>query len=486
MDESFKKLLNYSNNFELFAKEILDLQVKPYHKEWINLFENNNFVSLLAPRGHGKSIMVGSYIIWNILRNPLVRVLLVTINQDKANEMMNYIQGQLIGNQKILEIWGDQRDPAHWSKTSFNVLNKTGKPKIHREPTLTVYGVTGGMVGGHYEIIILDDITDQKNSRTEHRRNDLVVWYNQTLLPMRWKDGKVISIGTKWHELDIHRYFQKDTGYKSRVYKAVTFEPDDEQKAKGMSPQVLWNDVWPYDRLMEMKSKIGSVAFSMQFQNEVVASEDAGVRWDWIERARNGYDMPERPYKVYMGVDFASKGKDTDYFSISVIAIKNDCVYLIDSFRGNMFMNEQFDQIYKYDDKWNPTRIAVDSAAMQKAITQDLGVKYPGMPIVPVKPSIVNDKETRYQRLAALFEANRIFLRPDLTIYVDEIMMFPRGSHDDTLDSLVFAIQASFSEEELKAIDWDRIPSLIYSTKTRKGNVSTKKFKPKSYNVIKV
>jgi len=481
LSDNDKDILIYSSDCEKFMKEILGLEVKWFHREWIKLFENNNHISLLAPRGHGKSILVGAYILWRVLRNSLIRTLIVTINQDKANEMMTFIQNHLTTNEKIKELWGELKDPSNWSKTSLTVRNITGIPKTHREPTLQVLGVTASMVGGHYDLIVLDDITDQKNSRTLHRREELVRWYNMTLTPMLEPEGKMISIGTTWHELDIHSTFRKDSNFKTRIYDAIRFEPDEEQKKEGQKPQVLWPERWPYDKLMRIKSQIGSVAFSMQYRNQIVSAEDAIIKWEWIERSRNNFRYIEPPYQVYMGVDLASKGEHTDFFSISIIAIKDGFVYLLDGFRGDLTMKEQFKKIIELDSKWRPSRIGVDSAAIQKAITDQLIEDNPTLPIIPIKPSIVNDRMSRIQRLSVLFETNRLFLRPDFVIYADELSMFPRGAHDDTIDSLTFAIQASNVQNDEINIDWERIPNLITTKTTSSSNL-----KRKSYNVIKV
>jgi len=54
MDADIKRFLKYSTNIEAFIKDILNLECKPFHREWLRLFEDNRYVSLLAPRGHGK------------------------------------------------------------------------------------------------------------------------------------------------------------------------------------------------------------------------------------------------------------------------------------------------------------------------------------------------------------------------------------------------------------------------------------------------
>ena len=103
LSDKEKEILIYSTDCEKFMKEVLRLDVKWFHREWLKLFETHTHISLLAPRGHGKSILVGAYILWRILRNSLLRVGIITINQDKANEMMGFVQNHLMTNVKVKE-----------------------------------------------------------------------------------------------------------------------------------------------------------------------------------------------------------------------------------------------------------------------------------------------------------------------------------------------------------------------------------------------
>jgi len=75
-------------------------------------------------------------------------------------------------------------------------------------------------------------------------------------------------------------------------------------------------------------------------------------------------------------------------------------------------------------------------------------------------------------------------LNPSLVIWVDEMISFPRGSNDDTLDSLCYAIQASQDNNGLTHIDWDRVPDLISIRKDGRERIrdTGKRYR----NIIKV
>jgi len=469
------KYLRYSTSPVLFIKEILDWECKWFHQEWIELIDKNPNVALLAPRSHGKTTILVGYILWRIVTNPNIRILIVTINQDKANEIMTLIQKNLEFNDKLIEVFGPQKGYSDWSKSTLRVLNAKVSTK---EPTLQVLGVTSSMVGGHYDLIILDDVTDQKNSRTDHRRRELTRWLESTLMPMLEPSGKIVSIGTKWHQSDIHSYFQNLDKYETRVYQAIIEEPDDD----GKGGKVLWPERYSFEKLNEIRNTYGNVAFMMQYQNEYISDAESPIKFEWVQNAVDGYPgkiMP--PYFAYIGVDLASAGEESDYFTISVVLEKDGIYYVVDGYRGHITLSKQFEIIYNYYSKWEPVRIGIEQAAQQKSIIENLIEKYPSLPIVPIKSSIVSDRMSRVMRLSVLFETERIMLNPNLGIWVDELISFPRGSHDDTIDSISFAIQSTQELDDTIEIDWDLVANV---TSARK--VETKKPRKKIMWDIKV
>ena len=468
------KYLKYSADPVAFMEDILDLTCKDFHKEWISLFENNDNVSLMAPRGHGKSTIVGGYIIWKIVTNPDIRILIVTINQDLANTTMDFVQRHLQGNEKLIEIFGTQKGTTDWSRSAIRVASAK---RVTREPTLMVMGVTSSMVGPHFEMIICDDITDGKNSKTDYRRKELLRWFNNTLMPMlEPKDSKLISIGTKWHQDDIHTYFNGLESYVCKRYQAILQEPDEENDIEA---KVLWPDRFSYDKLVQIRQTYGNVAFMMQYQNEFISDEESPIKFEWVQDALAGYKNILPPYETFIGVDLASKGEESDYFSLMVVAAKDGVFYAVDGYRGHITMSKQFDIIKQYYNKWQPMKIGIEQAAQQKMIIEDLIEKNPGLPIVPITASIVNDKMSRVQRLSVFFETHRIFLNPKLESLSDELISFPRGAHDDDIDSLSYAIQCSVDDDPGVVVDWNLVADVI-TARTSKPSRSH------SFNVVKI
>ncbi len=443
----YKELLLYANDPVRFMEDILGLELKWFHKEWIELFEKNKFVVLLAPRGFGKTTIVGGYIIWRIVRDPDIRALIVTINQNKANEMMSFVQHHLEKNHKLIEIFGEQRGTGEWSRNQLRVKRQGMTGVAHKEPTLEVLGVESKMISGHYDLIVLDDITDLDNSRTEHRRRQLQDWYSHILLPMLLPDGQIIDIGTRFHQNDIHGFLMSKPSYVSKVYKAII----DEEKKK-----VLWPERFPYEKLCEIREQIGRAVFAMQFQNEFITTEDAIIKYDWIKY----YDEAPQGLKRYLGVDMSAGGEKGDYFVVIAIGIdQNGDIYVLDILRTKATLFRQFDLIKAMAAKWEPIRIGIEANAMQKLFTDEL-IRSTTLPIKPIKSTI--DKVSRVEQMSVLFETGRVFLPyKGSEELVDELIMFPKAQYDDCVDALSFAIAVSREQ----TYDWNEMFRIISMNK---------------------
>ena len=218
MEENNKDLLkvfSYAASSAKFIKEVLGLEVKPFHKEWLDLLQDNNRIVLLAPRSTGKSLIISGYLIWCICQNPSIRVLMVTMNSTKADEMMTFIKSNLESNQKLIDIYGEQKS-RNWSSSEIRIKNR-GQGRIHKEPTLTVLGVGSSQVSSHYDMIILDDIMDNINCLTRSRREKIEQWYNLALVPMLEPLGKIITTGTRWHSDDFYNYLMDKSIFTTKI-----------------------------------------------------------------------------------------------------------------------------------------------------------------------------------------------------------------------------------------------------------------------------
>lgn len=81
-----------------------------------------------------------------------------------------------------------------------------GRPRPGRiHPTMSAYGVGGSITGARADEILVDDVLDRDNTRTAYQREEVFNWWHNSLLSRRKsRVGRVVVIGTSWHEDDLY------------------------------------------------------------------------------------------------------------------------------------------------------------------------------------------------------------------------------------------------------------------------------------------
>jgi len=93
---------------------------------------------------------------------------------------------------------------------------------------------------------------------------------------------------------------------------------------------------------------------------------------------------------------------------------------------------------YKY---WNPESVVIESKASGLPLTYEL--RKMGIPVINFTPSKGNDKHTRVNAVAPLFESGCIWAPLNQNFaqeVIEECAAFPYGDHDDLVDSMTQAV----------------------------------------------
>src|SRR5262249_17254169 len=144
--------------------------VRPFHQQLIAFQESARDTCLqLAPRGYGKStILTITRIIYEIVKNPNIRILIAANTQLQAEVFLREIKAHFERNERVKEYFGNFASEDKWDTREIIVAPRTSTAK---ESTITCVGVGGPVASRHYDIIIADDLVDEENSRTETQRD---------------------------------------------------------------------------------------------------------------------------------------------------------------------------------------------------------------------------------------------------------------------------------------------------------------------------
>ncbi len=431
-----------------------------FHDEWYRLLEPMNDPShfsplpghplalknfhLEAPRKHAKSECTSiNYPSWLIGNYPEIRILIVSKTAELANQTVAAIKNRIENDPNYISVFGNlkPKNPQKWTDTEFFVKRK----EISKFPTLRGCGIMGSLTGGGFDLIIADDIIDEENVYTQCQREKSSRWFFKVLLTTLFSWGACLVIGTRWHYADLYSELitppeKGGKGWPFKVYKAIQ---NYEAISKGESPKVLWPEVWPYERLKKKCDDIGSVYFLSQYQNDPTSMEGDLLKSEWLHpwNEKDAAFEPAHNLPKYAGVDPALG--EGDLFAISTFIYDRDANqgYLYDVWAEKVPFPVALEKLKQLHLLYGYSKIYIESNAFQKVLT--FLPELNKLPIVPTQT--VSGKEERLIPLSSHFEAKRILLNPVVHNakgeFFQEWVEFPRGAHDDALDSVEIAVR---------------------------------------------
>jgi len=190
--------------------------------------EQKEFVVMNAPPGVGKSTLFTlDLCAWLTCRNRQIRGLIGSKTQTSAVryvqrlkrhlEMGVPIKGEgqevdlglaLDAEATLADDFGASR-PAYkdqWAGEAFVVAQPGGAMVAEKEPTWSAYGMDSGFLGMRYDIIIWDDLVDQRVLRTIESRENQQLWWDTVAEKRLEPAGLLVLQGQRMGPDDLYRY----------------------------------------------------------------------------------------------------------------------------------------------------------------------------------------------------------------------------------------------------------------------------------------
>ncbi len=364
-----------------------------FHGDMIQKALQEDRLLFLAPRDHAKSTLFSViYPLWRIVKNRDIRISIISDTQTQAYKFVKAVRFQLQNNDKLIEDFGNFVG-ENWQKSQFTVQREVH----HKDPTVAGHGLNSSNLGDRADLIICDDPINSDVCLTAARRKKAKRWYFEVLTNFLEEDGgQIITIGTRQHEKDLYQVLIDKETYTAVVYKAVI--DDDEGR-------VLWPSKWTYDKLMDRKRDIGSLAFARQFQNEIT-SEGSSIFPEHLltpamnEDGRLVNIYAEKPnwlskYRAFMGMDLAESAETSaDYIVLLTLGLDdNGNRKLLHLYRGKgLSFQEQIDKLLEVYDYFNHEKICIESNQYQ-AVLPDTVKEGSALPILNYQTGVEKHTE---------------------------------------------------------------------------------------------
>ena len=431
--------------------------------------KENRRIMIMAPRHHAKSQIFSIwYPLWEIYRNPNIRILIVSINDFIASSFSRTILQHLESNQDLIEGLGDlmPEKTRKWGEKALIVARKT----TEKDPTIAAIGAGGGVISRRADLIIMDDLLDMTNARTKQQREKIKMWFENVLLPVLDPNGRLIVVGTAWYQNDLYDELMRSPGFDIKLkLKAMIYLDKHQQRDKQtyasrstltlpytptqwplalkadsifdesvilhyhlktrLQSGVLWEDMHPYKELKhKYENEMSHSAFMRQYLNEPVSEQDQVFKKQHIDEAvRKGKKLTFAPgwsnldkpegfahfgnMVVAIGVDLAISKKNTaDNSAITVWGLteKRERVLLWAGF-GKWSTDEIKQRVIESYHSYNPIKVKVESIAYQDMLRQELSEDIPVEGFKTTSSKKFNE-ETGIAYMAMLFEQGRVII----------------------------------------------------------------------------
>lgn len=171
-------------------------------------------VVVRAPVGSSKTFCTATLSMHLLGNDPTERGAIISATQGQAAKPLSmvgdYIENE-DGSYPELKLVFPELRPSHrqkdpWTQTKLVVE----RPPGIRDPSLVAIGVDGTLPGARLSWIVVDDVLDEENTRTNAGRMQIRRWFDSTVLSRRdVEKSKIVVTNTPWHPEDLTYALEK-------------------------------------------------------------------------------------------------------------------------------------------------------------------------------------------------------------------------------------------------------------------------------------
>ena len=235
-------------------------------------------IGIEAFRGVGKSFLTSAYVVWELLRDPQKKILVVSASKNRADNFTTMTMGLLNmpACRHLIPKEGQRQ-----SKVEFDVAPAI----IDQSPSVKSVGITSQITGTRADIIVADDVEVMNNAATSDMREKLLERtreFSAILKPL--PDAKVIYLGTPQTEDSIYNKLPET--FRVYIWPAQIPTPEEVDKyGPRLAPYILGLKGKPGDPtdpkrftatdLMDRRLEYGASGYQLQFMlNTQLSDED--------------------------------------------------------------------------------------------------------------------------------------------------------------------------------------------------------------------
>src|SRR6266446_6305958 len=389
----------------------------------------------LPPR-HLKSLLASiAFPAWCLGHDPSAQILCVSYAQELADKLARDCRS-IMTSPWYRQIFPTRLAPHRQAVQEF-ITTRQG----YRLATST-----GGVLTGRgADLILIDDPLKPEEALSEARRNATNDWYANTLYS-RLNDkrrGAIVIIMQRLHEDDLVGHVLGQEPWDVLSFPAIAEAEEAHQIETIWGPrcfarrqgEALHPDREPLETLEHIRRTIGEYNFAGQYQQSPAPLGGGLVKAEWFKR----YGANERPEsfdRILQSWDTANKATELSDFSVCTTwGLKGKDFYLLNVLRKRLEYPALKRAVREQQSLFNANLVLIEDKASGTQLIQEL-IAEGCYAVTRYEPT--TEKTMRMNAQTAMIENGFVHIpetAPWLAQYLHEMTVFPKGKHDDQVDS---------------------------------------------------
>src|SRR5262245_22354154 len=431
--------------------------------------EIQDFLSLHAkaivelPRDHGKTVQICARVLWELGRNPALRIKIVYATERIAEDRGRFLRRAIENNLRLRDVFSRLRPGQPWAANSFSVE----RPAEAIGPSVVTLGVGAGLTGTRADLLVCDDIVDVKSLTSAAERARVKAFFRDNLMNLLEPDGRCWCLCTPWHANDLNAELKRDGAFEHL------------RRAVDATERAVWPERWPRERLVQRRREIGSASFARGYRLLPINEEVMAIKPEWVRfwdesgplapraetdsrsesATRVEWTTREDWERIVLAVDPAvSANPEADLSALVVLARGPDGIVRCREATARRVTTPDLVRLIEdADRRWQPELILFESNAAFLGVKDLLvrhakfGHKVRGIAQTRSKASHVAAFSVAVENGSFQLKGKNGAVDPGQQALFDEMTTFPVADHDDLLDAAAMGTEYLLNVREPRA-----------------------------------
>lgn len=444
--------------FHLYFAPYVQYETAEFQREIMRLLADKQIEMLVlaAFRGSGKSTIVSlAFVIWSIITGRSHYVLLTSLTQGQAGQLLDNIRQELENNELLIKDFGPFFNrSSNWRSDSLEIKKYSAR--------ISVYSVQESLRGTRYkenrpDLIVVDDVEDVTSVRSPDRREQVRKWLFGDVIPASGQAAKIVVVGNVLHEDSLVMYLKSKITCEELHGRYVQYPIVNDRG------QPLWPGKFPNQAAIEREQKkVGSaIDWAREYELRIVSDEESII----LPNQLAYYDhLPETTTQtsIIMAVDPAigtQKQHDCTAIVSGMMVPHGDGdwrLYILSHpFNKRVKPHTLSEIVAKLfaSDKEQIRTVLVEDVGYQAKLLEDL--QEMNIPAEGVNPGKI-DKRARLEIFAKhIIKQQVLFPKHGANELIKQLLNFGSEKHDDLVDALLYLIEYAANNPRVDLSIWD-------------------------------